>query len=100
MAAAVAYLDRVQPALDRAADRFRWDVAVLGAVSQRQDPGVGVDDPDATAHGGASVVARYADGVEGGGTSGGSAWPSWPASTQLVSIEAARRRSAWTSWGR
>jgi uncharacterized protein (TIGR03083 family) len=66
MAAAVAYLDRVQPALDRAADRFR-DVAVSALYPNAKIPGSEWTIRDATAHV-ASVVARYADGVEGGGT--------------------------------
>ena len=65
MAAAVAYLDRVQPALDRAAGRFGELVASV------PDPGVRVPGADwtlrdVTAHV-ASAVTRFADGPEGRG---------------------------------
>jgi uncharacterized protein (TIGR03083 family) len=67
MAAAVAYLDRVQPALERAGDRFR-DRAVAALYPNAKITGSEEwTIRDTTAHV-ASVIARYADGVEGGGT--------------------------------
>jgi uncharacterized protein (TIGR03083 family) len=66
MAAAVDYLDRVQPALDRAAARFR-DMAVAALYPNAKVPGVDWTIRDVTAHV-ASVVTRFAEGPEGGGT--------------------------------
>ena len=65
-AAAVAYLDRVQPALDRAADRFR-ELAVAAHYPNAKVPGSDWTIHEVTAHV-ASVVNRYADGPEGRGT--------------------------------
>ena len=64
MAAAVAYLDRVQPALDRAAARFR-DMATSAHYPNAKVPGTEWTIRDVTAHV-ASVVTRYAEGPEGG----------------------------------
>ena len=66
MAAAVAYLDRVEPALGRAAARFR-DMAVSAHYPNAKVPGTEWTIQDVTAHV-ASVVTRYAEGPEGGGT--------------------------------
>jgi uncharacterized protein (TIGR03083 family) len=72
MVAAVAYLDRVEPALDRAAARFR-DMAVSALYPNAKVPGTEWTIQNVTAHV-ASVVARYAQGPEGGGT-----WAEHPA---------------------
>jgi uncharacterized protein (TIGR03083 family) len=63
---AAAYLDRVQPALGRAADRFR-DMAVSALYPNAKVPGSEWTIRDVTAHV-ATVVSRYADGPEGRGT--------------------------------
>jgi uncharacterized protein (TIGR03083 family) len=84
MAAAVAYLDRVQPALDRAAARFR-DAATSALYPNAKVPGTEWTIRDVTAHV-ASVIARYAEGPEGGGT-----WAERPADLAAInqrSIEA------------
>jgi uncharacterized protein (TIGR03083 family) len=71
MAAAVAYLDRVEPALDRAAGRFRE--MATSALYPNAKITAEWTIRDAAAHV-ASVVVRYAEGVEGGGT-----WAEHPA---------------------
>jgi uncharacterized protein (TIGR03083 family) len=84
MATAVAYLDRVQPALDRAAERFR-DMATSALYPNAKVAGTEWTIRDVTAHV-ASVVARYADGLGGGGT-----WAERPADLPAInqrSIEA------------
>jgi uncharacterized protein (TIGR03083 family) len=77
MAATVAYLDRVHPALDRAAERFR-DLATSALYPNAKVPGTEWTIRDVTAHV-ASVVTRYSDGLSGGGT-----WAERPADLPAI----------------